>query len=191
MSRGPGAGATDAFAKMLAMKGRTVLFALMLLGLAGGAAAQQKPGALRPPYDGADSPAGPRPIHVDQNCRIVPTQAELPPGKKPRPYSDNIICHLESSSESDHWEEKIANNQVQKIHVYVVEHTFVLLGVADQPVMFVVTQKVPQGWVIDSDPQPLAMVGQTAYFHVYARPGETVRLHVGMRREWFQRPKPL
>jgi hypothetical protein len=35
------------------------------------------------------------------------------------------------------------------------------------------------------------MDGQTAYFRVYVKPGETISLHVGVRREWAQKPKPI
>jgi hypothetical protein len=57
--------------------------------------------------------------------------------------------------------------------------------------MYIVQFDIPQNWLIDSDPQPWQIVGQTAYFQVYVNPGQTVRLHVGVRRQWPQGSKPI
>lgn len=156
-----------------------------------GALAQQPTGAQRIPYDGSDSSSGPKPIHVDRNCRILPGSSALPPARKPHPYNDPAICALEGRAESTHWEEKITGNQLQRTFVRVKEQTFVVQDIADQPVMFIVQYAVPQNWFVDSDPQPWQTVGQTAYFHVFVKPGQIVRLHVGIRREWPQKPKPI
>lgn len=145
----------------------------------------------RVPYDGSDSTSAPLPIHIDQNCEILPDRADSNGRKKPRPYRDSYICQLESVNSSEHWEESISGHELLRTFVRITEHTFVLHDVADKQVMFVVQQTVPKGWFVDSDPQPLAVVENTAYFHVYVQPGQTVRLHVGMRREWPQKPKPI
>lgn len=133
----------------------------------------------------------PRTIHVDEDCRILPTASDEAVQKKERPYRDSAICNIESPHESAHWEERIAGNELLRTFVRVREHEFALRDIADEPVMFVVSQRVPNDWAIDSTPQPVAIEGQTAYFHVYVKPGETIRLHVGMRRDWPQKPRPI
>jgi hypothetical protein len=155
------------------------------------AVAQKPAAAARVPYDGADSMSGPMPIHVDETCRILPTTDDPLTRKKPHPYRDAAVCALEGPKESTHWEEKIAGNELDRSFVEVKERTFIFQGIADGPVMFIVQYDVPKGWFVDSDPQPWQMVGQTAYFHTYVNPGETIRLHVGVRREWPQKPKPI
>ncbi len=153
--------------------------------------AQTPPPTNRVPYDGADALNGPKPIHIDENCRILPSSESNPLKKKTHPYNDSAICSLESMFESKHWEEKVAGNELQRWFVRVKEQTFVLQDISDDPVMYLVQYDVPQNWFVDSDPQPWQIVGQTAYFRVYVKPGETVRLHVGVRRMWPQKPRPI
>lgn len=169
------------------------IFAAIFVGASVGVAtAQHSTGTERLPYDGSDSMTGPKPIHVDQNCRILPrVEPSLPHAKKIHPYYDSTICDLESENDSKHWDEKIAGNQLQRTFVRVSERTFVLQDIADEPMMFIVEYDVPQGWFVDSDPQPWQKAGRTAFFHAYVNPGETVRLHVGVRREWPEKPKPI
>lgn len=167
----------------------SVVALLALCAMAGAAA--QSPAATRIPYDGSDTLDGPMPIHVDQSCRILPGPPELPARKRPHPYRDSAVCDLESPAESNHWEEKIVGNELQRAFVRVKEQTFVLQDIADQPAMFYVQYVVPKDWFVDSDPLPWQVDGQTAYFRVYVKPGETIRLHVGVRREWPQKPKPI
>ena len=179
--------------KMLRMRGKLLFFASLLLATVSFAAAvaQSTPGANRPPYDGSDSQDGPRPIHVDQSCRILPNSAPILPKQKPHPYRDDTVCYQESERDSTHWEEQASGHELRRTFVYVREHEFVLQDVTDQPVMFFVEQTVPRGYFVDSDPQPWKVAGITAYFHVYVKPGETVRLHVGMRHEFPGKPKPI
>lgn len=178
---------------MLPMSGKTLLipFLLMAVGLHAVAAAQNSPNANRPPYDGADSEDGPRPIHVDGDCRILPNSAPILPRQKPNPYHDYNVCYLQSARDSTHWEESSSGHELRRTFVYVREHEFVLQDVTDLPAMFIVEQTIPQGYSVDSDPQPWQVAGLKAYFHVYVKPGETVRLHVRWRREWAQKPKPI
>jgi hypothetical protein len=174
------------------MKIRRAIFATTFVGASLCVAFAQHTGATgRLPYDGSDSMTGPKPIHVDQNCRILPHTELAPHAKKIHPYFDSTICDLESENDSTHWDEKIADNQLHRTFVRVSERTFVLQNIADEPLMFIVEYDVPRGWSVDSDPQPWQSVGRTAFFHVYVNPGETVRLHVGVRREWPARPKPI
>jgi hypothetical protein len=130
-------------------------------------------------------------IHIDQDCRILPDPAHLPPGKKAKPYADLTICHLEHVFESQHMEERIDGNELLRYKVDIHEHEFVLEDISQDPVTFVVEQRVPSNWTVDSDPQPKQMIGQTAFFPVVVQPGQIVRLHVGMRHESPMRPKPI
>jgi hypothetical protein len=168
-----------------------VAIQLLVIWACAMAVAQNPPRAARVPYDGSDSLSGPKPIHVDESCRILPGSEGIPGTKKVHPYSDSAICSLESLFDSTHWEEKISGNELQRWFVRVKERTFVLQDIADEPVVFIVQYNVPQNWFVDSDPQPWQTVGQTAYFRAYVEPGETVRLHVGVRREWPTKPKPI
>lgn len=120
-------------------------------------------------------------IHVDQDCHILPPAAEPPTTKKPRLRKDPVICHLESMAESNHVEEAITGNQIRRSKVRIQEQTYVLQNVTTAPVTFVVEQFVPEGWRVDSDPQPAKVDGSTAIFQVNADPGQTVQLHVGLR----------
>jgi len=161
------------------------------MGTGAFAFAQKTTGSARVPYDGADSMSGPMPIHVDETCRILPVNGDVQVRKKPHPYRDSAVCYLEGPKETTHWEEKITGNMLERTFVQVKERTFVFQGIADGPVMFIMQYDVPKGWFVDSDPQPWQVAGQTAYFHTYVKPGETIRLHVGVRREWPQKPKPI
>jgi hypothetical protein len=120
-------------------------------------------------------------IHVDQDCRILPDAAYTRPGKKPKPYTDENICHLENVNSVERVEEKVAGHQLLRNRVEIQEQEFVLWNPSDEPATFVVEQAVPKDWVIDSDPRPKQVLGQTAYFPVQVQAGETVRLHVGLR----------
>ncbi|MGB6743459.1 MAG: hypothetical protein WBE38_07330 [Terracidiphilus sp.] len=172
------------------MKWTKGFLALLLAGVLGqaGAVAQQAPNTAPPQRRDYFSP---NEINVDQDCRILPDPAQAPPGKKPKPYTDGNICHLESVNSSEHIEEKIIGTQLLRNRVEIQEHEFVLWNPADQPVTFVVEHFVPKQWVVDSDPQPKQIIGQTAFFPVRVRPGEVIRLHVGLRRTTPLRAKTI
>jgi hypothetical protein len=168
------------------MEGPMKLPSLLFLSLAAifaasAALAQQPRDTSRPAYDGSDSPDAVRQIFIDQDCRILPGGDMLLPGKKNKPFSDPIICHLEAVNNSNHIEEKIVGNELYRSRVYVAEQEFVLQNISDGEAEFIVEVAVSSDWVIDSDPQPVSTDGDVAVFPVYARPGEIVRLHVGMR----------
>lgn len=147
--------------------------------LAAGVAAAQD--AARPAYDGSDSPNAPRRIYVDQDCRIVPDPARAMPDKKTKPFSDPVICHLETINNSTHVEERIEGDQLLRNRVYIAEQEFVLQNIMDVQAMFVVQVPISADWQVDSDPQPASTEGNVAVFPVYANPGQIVRLHVGLR----------
>jgi hypothetical protein len=163
------------------------LSALVLLGAAAlfgvpgllAQSAQQPashPVAARLPYSAFKE------IHVDQDCHLLPNPAlKSTADKKPHLRKDAVICHLETVNTSEHIEETIDGNEMRRNRVGIREQTYVLQNVTKQERWFVVEQLVPEGWVVDSDPQPAEMDGATAVFRVHAEPGEIVRLHVGVR----------
>jgi len=180
---------------MTAMK---ILPALFLLGVAAsfgatGPPAQSaqpasqtvsKTAAARVPYSVFNE------IHVDDRCRLLPNPAlRSAGGKKPHLRKDPVICHLESLLTSGHMEESMVGNEVHRSWVSIREQEYVLQNIAPVSKQFIVEQFVPNGWVVDSDPQPGEMAGATAIFRVQAEPGQVVRLHVGIRRTKALRPK--
>jgi len=156
--------------------------------------------AQRPAYDpkaptGVDLP--PQTIVVDGDCKVLQNPG-APAEVKPRWKKDEILCHLETVLNSDHPEERISGGMAQKSWVHVAEQTYVMQNVADGPVVFEVRNYVPQGWQVDSDPQPVETVpltgkkgGWAAIFRVNAQPGEIVRLHTGMRHTEVGKAKPV
>jgi hypothetical protein len=92
-----------------------------------------------------------------------------------------VICHLESVATSEHMEETLVGHELRRNWVNISEQGYVLQNITTEHVVFVVEELVPDGWVVDSDPQPVAMQGQTAIFYAHAEPGEIVRMHVGLR----------
>jgi len=154
--------------------------------------AQQAPQAhSRPAYDNSAAPDVAMEIHIDGDCRIVPNPGLPTSAKKTKPFRDNTICSLEAPHDSEHEEERIEGNQLLRSDVRVSEQTFVLQNITDQHIVFIVERPVPKGWTVDSDPQPNRYNGSTAVFPVHAQPGETVRLHVGIRHTTPLKPKPL
>jgi hypothetical protein len=151
--------------------------------------AQQTANLPRPAYDGSANPDSPREIDIDQDCRILPGPAQIVPGKKDKPFTDSAICHLETVNNSEHMEEKIVGNDLYRSRVRIAEQEFVLQNIATNPVVFVVQQGVPDGWIVDSDPQPAEIRQSTAFFPVHAQPGEIVRLHVGLRHTQPLKPR--
>jgi hypothetical protein len=117
-------------------------------------------------------------IHVDQHCRILHDDTLASDGAK----TDSVICHLESVKSSRHVEEAVDANAKQRTLVTISEQDYLLQNVTKAPIAFVVEHPVPDGWKIDSDPEPTEMVGSVAHFRVMAQPGQIVRLHVGERQ---------
>ena len=153
------------------------------------AVAQQPP--ARPAYDGSGAPDIALQIHVDAKCRIIPEVAHPFPGHKPGPFRDANICHIEGLLNSEHREEQISGNQLLRSNVRVSEQTYVLQNITSDHIVFVVEVPVPEGWQIDSDPQPNRYEGANAIFPLHAQPGEIVRMHMGMRRTTPMRPRKI
>ena len=164
------------------------IFVALLL-LAASAHAQQPP--PRPAYDGSGAPDVARQIHVDGNCRILPDIAHPLPHQKAHPFRDSNICHIEGTNNSEHMEERISGSQLQRAWVRVSEQTFVLQNITNDHIVFVVEFTLPNGWTVDSDPQPNRYNRQVAVFPVHAQPGEIVQLHVGMRHASPLKPRTI
>jgi hypothetical protein len=140
-------------------------------------------------------------ILVNQDCAVLLAPADSNArSKKAKFEQDPAICHLESVLTSAHMEESIQENELHRSRVTINEQEYVLQNISDEPVVFVVEQNVPNGWQVDSDPQPgeliPASVGdrkldKVAVFRVHADPGQAVRLHVGERHAKPLKPKVL
>jgi hypothetical protein len=117
-------------------------------------------------------------IHIDQKCQILEGHGN---GVR-NPRMDPSVCHFDYVRTSHHLEETVKDGTTRNNVVTISEQEYLLHNVTAEPVTFVVEQLIPEGWQVDSDPQPTKMVGQTALFRANAQPGETVRLHVGERQ---------
>lgn len=150
------------------------------------------PSAMQMTIQGVSLTASDGNIYVNQNCGIFPDlPLPLVPGKRPTPRFDPAVCHLEGIANSQHREEKAAGLELERSNVDVHEQEYVLQNITAKPTVFVVLMDLPQGWKVDSDPQPVSIQDNLAVFHAHAEPGEIVRLHVGIRRTKDLKPKPL
>jgi hypothetical protein len=132
--------------------------------------------------------AAPLTIVVDKSCLIQPESDSLVLGDHNDAFRDDAICHLESVFTSHHTEEKITDSERSRFFVRVAEQEYVLQNPTDKPAIFIVRHNVPENWTVDSDPPPTSMDGSTAVFRVNAEPGQRVRLHVGMHRNYSINP---
>jgi hypothetical protein len=173
---------------------------LGVVGLVGcghsGVPASQQPAAAMAPIDEV------REIYVNQDCLILQDQVDgvtgvSVPGATAAPIgqagvyaqsgvqvaagaqTDLAVCHLESKLTSNHVKGEVVNGAVQRSVVVVKEQEYLLQNEFQTPVVFVVEHPVPEGWTVDSDPQPTKMEGKMALFRVTAQPEQIVRLHVG------------
>jgi hypothetical protein len=123
-------------------------------------------------------------IIVDKACLIQPDSDPTVLGDHNDAFRDDAICHLESVLSSHHVEEKIADGERSRFFVRVDEQEYVLQNPTNKPALFTVRHNVPENWTVDSDPSPSSMDGSTAVFLVNAEPGQRVRMHVGMHRNF-------
>jgi hypothetical protein len=131
-------------------------------------------------------------IYVDEDCGFYPgLTIPITFRKRPPARFDSAICHLEGFHSSEHREEIPLGTELERRNVRVNEQEFVLQNITMKPAIFAVLVEVPKGWSVDSDPQPTEIEGDVAIFRVHAEVGETVRLHVGIRRTKDLKPKPL
>ncbi len=128
-------------------------------------------------------PPPPDEIHVDEKCRILAKDRPDPYGKftKPQYRSDRDICAIKGHHNTSHWEQSVYDGVVNRTKVHIREQSYVLHNPTNQTIAFVLDLSLPDGWVIDSTPQPVSVADNMATFRVYARPNETINLHIGER----------
>lgn len=122
----------------------------------------------------SDTSALSQQIYVDDRCQVLDAGSGQ--------FAANAdVCHLDGAGvqRSSHVAAKEVDGVVQHSLVSVAEQTYMLQNIHQQPVVFVVAHQVPDGWHVDSDPQPVTVKGGVAIFRVVAQPGQIVRLHVG------------
>lgn len=124
----------------------------------------------------APAPMAPDQVLVDQDCRVAMPTGE---GLAPVFRADFRTCHLEGRKRTTVRQTDPAKGEAD--FVTVSEQTFVLHNPSAGALTFLVERIVPQGWAVDSDPQPAEVHDHLAIFRVRAEAGETVRLHVGIR----------
>lgn len=117
-----------------------------------------------------------RQVYVDDHCQVLSGGGFL---------SDPDVCRFDGQGvqSSSHVAAKDVDGVRQHSLVSVHEQTYMLQDVTSEPVVFVVAQQVPDGWHVDSDPQPSQVKENVAIFRVTAQPGQIVRLHVGVAHE--------
>jgi hypothetical protein len=119
-------------------------------------------------------------IHVDRECKILRDESDALSGlTEAELQNDHAICHLESVLTSRHVEEALRDGVMLRNNVSVREQEYLLQNVTPEPVTFVVEHVLPDDWQVDSDPQPVKIVDNKAFFRVNAEPGQIVRMHVG------------
>ncbi len=128
--------------------------------------------------------AGPDEIHVDERCHVFTQDrpGSNQPYSKPGFHDGSALCHLTADHTSSHWDEDVAKGAVCRTKVHIHERSYLLFNPSDARVAFDVYVSLPDGWTIDSFPQPTEIVDHMATFRVYAKPGETLRLHIGERK---------
>ena len=136
----------------------------------------------------SQSPAQPQPppplkeIHVDRSCKILLDKSDaLSDYTEDGLRNDHAICHLESVFTSHHVEETLRDGMRLRNKVTIQEQEYLLQNVTSGSVTFVVEHVLPDDWKVDSDPRPVKVVDNTAFFRANAEPGQIVRLHVGER----------
>ena len=151
-------------------------------GHSGAPVASQSPSAMAPAKDAV---ATVQEIHVNQDCVILQDQIYGVPGMSvpggtavAGGETNPAWCHLQSQLTSNHVRGTVVNGAVERSVVVVKEQQYLLQDLFEQPVMFVVEHAVPEGWKIDSDPAPTAVVNKVALFRVMVRPGQVTKLHV-------------
>jgi hypothetical protein len=125
----------------------------------------------------ADSAPG-RQIYVDDHCQVLASGSS-------QFQADPDVCHFDGAGmqRSTHLAAKEVDGIRRHTLVNIAEQTYMLQDIESEPVVFVVAQQVPEGWHVDSDPQPVQVRNHVAIFRVTAQPGQIVRLHVGVARE--------
>ncbi len=84
------------------------------------------------------------------------TEAEL--------RNDHSVCRLESVHTSHHVEEAPHDGVLLHNKVTVAEQEYLLQNVTSVPVTFVVEHVLLDDWEVDSDPRPVKIVDNKAFF---------------------------
>ena len=112
---------------------------------------------------------------MDRSCKILQEESNaLSDYAEIDLRNDRAICHLESVLTSHHVEEALRDGVRLRSKVTVEEQEYLLQNVTYEPVRFVVEHALPDDWKVDSDPQPVKVVDNTAFFRVNAEPGQIV-----------------
>ena len=119
-------------------------------------------------------------IHINQRCKALSADG-LSVGGTPAMLSAKAFCRLESVKTTQHSETEVVNGNPHRVLATVQEQDYLLNNVTGEPVVFVIEHRVPHGWQVDSEPAPASVSNSTAIFHAIAQPGQTVRLHVGLK----------
>jgi hypothetical protein len=156
---------------MTTAKGFSLAFGSSVTLLVLLAAAQSATAQTAPP----DASAPSQQIYVDDHCQVLDSGTGQ--------FAANAdVCHLDGMGvhRSTHIAAKeVEAGVVEHARVDVAEQTYLLQNIHSQPVVFIVAHQVPDGWHVDSDPQPVSVKDGVAIFRVVAQPGQIVRLHVG------------
>ena len=119
-------------------------------------------------------------IHIDRKCKILQNESDaLSDLTEAELEKDHAICHLESVLTSHHVEEALRDGVKLRNNVTGQEQEYLLQNVTSEPVTFVVEHVLPVDWQVGSDPQPVKILDNGAFFRVIAEPGQIVRMHVG------------
>jgi hypothetical protein len=139
--------------------------------------------AIEPSMQPAEPSASSQPlkeIHVDRSCKVLLNKSDALSGLTDSDVqNDHAICHLESVLTSHHVEEALRDGAMLRNNVTVKEQEYLMQNITSEPVTFVVEHNLPEGWQVDSDPQPEKVVDNIAVFRVTAAPAQIVRMHVG------------
>ena len=118
-------------------------------------------------------------VHVTGDCRIYYKNT---PDKKPRYFRNAGICHQESANHVKQSEDTMKDGVLTRVVYQINESDYLLHNFTDHSVAFVLDQRLPEGWHVITDPQPISVDDHMAIYRVLAQPGQTVRLHTGQRR---------
>jgi hypothetical protein len=158
-------------------KKRLPVVALLGIGITAGLGVPLASSQSTAPGQPARSP---KEIHVDRRCNVLLGESDALSGLTEADLrNDHAICHLESVLTSHHEEEALREGVMLRNKVTVKEQEYLLQNITSESVTFVVEHALPDDWKIDSDPQPVKIVDDTAFFRVNAEPGQIVRMHVG------------
>ena len=99
-------------------------------------------------------------IYVNANCEIFPGLTLPLNSHKPKGEWIPEVCHVENVEQSEQREEKPVGSELERVQVEIREQEYVLQNIGVKPEVFEVLEEVPEGWSVDSDPEPEKMDGR-------------------------------